>query len=57
MVDALLNLMIFVVVLGGIYWVLSLLPIPAPFDRVLQVIMVVILVIVCLKFLIPMLPR
>ncbi len=46
-----LSLLIFVVVVGLIVYVLSLLPIPAPFNQIIMVIGIVIVVIACLQVL------
>lgn len=47
----LLNLLIFVVAVGLVVWLLSLLPIPAPFNRIVTVVGVVIVVVACLQVL------
>lgn len=46
-----LGLLIFVVVVGVIVWLLSLIPIPAPFNQIVLVIGVLIVVVACLQFL------
>ncbi len=39
-----ISLIIFIVVLGLVYWAVSLLPLPAPFGTIVQVIFVIIAV-------------
>jgi len=46
-----LSLLLFVVAVGLIVWLVSLLPIPAPFNQVVMVIGIIIVVIACLQFL------
>jgi hypothetical protein len=46
-----LNLLIFVVVVGLLVWLVSLLPIPAPFNQIVMVLGIIIVVIACLQFL------
>ncbi len=46
-----LSLLVFVVVVGLVVWVLSLLPIPAPFNQIVLVIGIIIVVIACLQVL------
>ena len=49
--DILFSLLIMVIVLGLIYWVVTLLPLPAPFRNIALVIVVVICLIWLLAFL------
>jgi len=46
-----LSLLIFVVVVGLVVWLVTLLPIPAPFNQIVQVIGIIVVVIACLQFL------
>jgi hypothetical protein len=46
-----LSLLIFVVVVGLLIWLCSLLPLPAPFQQVILVIGIIVVVIACLQFL------
>ena len=46
-----LSLLIFVVVVGLLVWLVSLLPIPAPFNQIVLVLGIIIVVIACLQFL------
>lgn len=56
MVDLLVSLLIFVVVAGCIYYVLTLMPLPEPWKQAALVIFaVIILLILLVKFLLPML--
>ncbi len=45
------SLLIFIVVLGLIYWAVSLIPLPAPFPTIVQVLFIIIAVIALLQFL------
>lgn len=45
-----LSLIIFVVVLGLLYWASTLLPLPDPFPLVVRVLFIILLVIVLLNF-------
>ena len=45
----LLNLLILVVVVGLVIWLVGLLPLPAPFQQVIMVIGIIIVVIACLQ--------
>ncbi len=47
----LLTLLIFIVVVGLLVYVLSLLPIPEPFAKIVQILAVVIVVVACLQVL------
>lgn len=46
----LINLLIFVVILGLVYWVISIVPLPPPFRLVVQVIFAIIAIIMLLGF-------
>lgn len=50
----LISLLIFVLVLGLIYWVITLIPLPPPFRTVALVIMAIIAIIFLLQFLGPL---
>ena len=45
----LLNLLILVVVVGLVIWLVGLLPLPAPFQQIVLVIGVIVVVIACLQ--------
>ena len=45
MINLLLTLLIVLVVLGAIWYIVDLLPMPSPFDRVIKIVIVVIAVI------------
>ena len=47
----LLDLLLFVAAVALIVWLLSLLPIPAPFNQIILVIGVIIVVVACLQLL------
>ena len=47
----LLNLILFLVILGVLWWVVSLLPLPAPFPSIIQVLFVIIAVLALLNVL------
>jgi hypothetical protein len=42
MIDLLLQVLIFAIVFGAIWYVLQILPIPAPFGQVIRVVLIVI---------------
>lgn len=44
------SLLIFIVVLGLIYWAISLIPLPAPFPTIIQVLFIIIAVLAILQF-------
>jgi len=46
-----LSLLIFVIVVGLLVWLVSLLPIPAPFNQIVMVLGIIIVVVACLQFL------
>jgi hypothetical protein len=46
-----LSLLIFVIVVGLLVWLVSLLPIPAPFNQIVLVLGIIIVVVACLQFL------
>ena len=54
LVASLIHLIIELVVLGLIYWVVSLIPLPNPFGQIIRVIFVIIAVIIVLAFLLPL---
>ena len=47
----LLNLILFLVILGVLWWVVSLLPIPAPFPTIIQVLFIILAVLALLNVL------
>jgi len=51
MIGLLVNLLILVLILGVVWWVISLFPLPEPFPRVVQVIFVVIVLLILIDFL------
>jgi multisubunit Na+/H+ antiporter MnhE subunit len=51
MLELLLSLVIFALILGVLWWIVSILPLPEPFPRILQVVIVVIAVIYLIYFL------
>lgn len=55
MINLLVQLLIFAIIAGLIYWVLTVLPLPAPFGRIVQVVFLVICVIILLYMLLPLL--
>ncbi len=56
MVDLLVSLLIFVIVAGVIYYVLTLVPLPEPWGRaVLVIFAAIVLIILLVKFLLPLL--
>jgi hypothetical protein len=54
MIQSLVHLAIELLVCGLIYWVVSLIPLPPPFGKIIQVIFVVIAVLLILAFLLPL---
>lgn len=46
-----LDLLLLVAAIGLVVWLLSLLPIPAPFNQIVTVIAIIIVVLACLQFL------
>jgi hypothetical protein len=46
-----IELLIFVVVIGVLVWLISLIPLPAPFQQIVLVIGIIVCVIACLQFL------
>ena len=50
----LIQLLVFALVAGLIYWLLTMLPIPDPFKKVVLIIFIVICVIYLLGFLVPL---
>ena len=55
MINLLLHLLIVLVVLGAIWYIVDLLPMPSPFDRVIKIVIVVIAVIYVLYLLMSLL--
>lgn len=51
MIPLLINLIIILLVLGVLYWICTLLPLPAPFPLILQVVFVLIALIVVVDLL------
>ena len=54
MIGLLFSILIACIVLGLLYWILTLLPLSAPFGRIAQVVIVVIFVIWLLYLLVPL---
>jgi hypothetical protein len=50
----LINLLIFVIVFGAIYYIVTLLPLPEPFKRIAVIVVLVIGLIVILRKLLPL---
>ena len=46
-----IELLAFIIVLGLIYWAVSLIPLPAPFPTIVQIIFILIAVVALLNFL------
>lgn len=53
MLALLVSILIAAIVIGLLYWIVTLIPLPAPMDRILQVVVVVIFVIYLLYMLLP----
>jgi hypothetical protein len=53
MLSILVTLLIVCLIFGVVYWIISLIPLPAPFGRVAQVIVAVIFLIYLLYMLLP----
>lgn len=56
MISTLVNLVILLVVGGLVYWLVTLLPLPAPVKQIVTVLMILILIIVLLSMLFGGLP-
>ena len=54
MIIILLHVVIVLIVLGLLYWLATLLPLPAPFPRIIQVVFVIIAVLYMLSVLLPL---
>jgi len=54
MLILLVHVIIVLVVLGLIYWLVMMLPIPDPFKKIIQVVFVIIAVLYCLSLLLPL---
>lgn len=52
MIDALWQLLIYVVILGFVYWGLGFVPLPDPFGRIARAVVMVLLALVVVYFLI-----
>ena len=48
LIGMLINLIIWIIVLGLVWWLISLLPIPAPFARFVQVLFILVCILVLL---------
>jgi hypothetical protein len=53
MIVVLVHIIIALVVLGLLYWLLTLIPLPAPFPRIIQVVVIIIAVLYLLSVLLP----
>jgi len=49
-VGVLVSLLVLVIVVGLVFWLVNMLPLPAPWKSVVQVIMIIIVIIVLLQF-------
>ena len=54
MLVLLIHVVIVLVVLGLLYWLVTMLPLPAPFPKIIQVVFVIIAVLYLLSLLLPM---
>jgi hypothetical protein len=54
MIVLLIHVVIVLIVLGLLYWLATLFPLPAPFPRIIQVVFVIIAVLYLLSVLLPM---
>ena len=54
MVQSLIHLVIELIVVGLIYWIVSMIPLPAPFAKIIQVVFIIIAVFIVLVFLLPL---
>ena len=54
MISVLITILIMCLVLGVIWWILTLIPLPAPFARIAQVVVALIFLIWLLYLLLPM---
>lgn len=57
MISVLVSLLIAVLVLGVIYWIITLIPLPEPFHRIAQVILAIIFLIWLVYLLLPLAGR
>jgi len=53
MIEMLITLLVVLLILGLIYWVITLIPLPPPFVLLAQVVMAIIFVLVLISFLLP----
>lgn len=54
MITVLLHIVIILVVLGLIWWLLSLLPLPSPFDQIIRVVLIIIAILVVVSLIWPL---
>ena len=54
MITVLIHIVIILVVLGLIWWLLTLLPLPAPFGQIVQVILIIIAILVVISLIWPL---
>lgn len=53
MISLLITLLVAVVIAALVFWIVSLLPLPSPWNRVVQVIVLVIFLICLLEYVVP----
>lgn len=49
-----MSLIIFLVILGLVAWLLTFVPLPAPFGKIIQVILIIVAVVIVINFLMGM---
>lgn len=54
MIGALIHVLIVVIVLGLVWWLMTLIPLPAPFAQIAQVIIIIIAVLIIIALLWPL---
>jgi hypothetical protein len=54
MIAVLIHILIVIVILGALWWALSYLPLPAPFDQIARFIVVLIFVLILIYLLLPL---
>ena len=48
--DIIINLIAYLVVFGLIWWLVSMLPLPAPVGKIIQILFIILLIIIILSF-------
>lgn len=48
--DLIINLIAYLVVFGLIWWLVSMLPLPAPVGKIVQILFIILLIIIILSF-------